>query len=559
MTDKSNKQQVEMQIRGMTCDGCRRHVLRALEAVDGVFDVQISNWRDGRAYLDVSGAVADTALTAAVQEAGYAGAISTRQTTLPEMDAPSSVGAEYDLIVIGTGAGGMGAAIKGAELDKQVAIVEGGVLGGTCVNIGCVPSKNLIRAAEAYYGSGHPSFSGVHTRAKRVDWKMLTAQKDALVSELRQGKYQDVLAAYPDHITLFQGWAHFAPDVTVVLDDGRVLRGRKIVVAAGARPYALPVPGAEDVQVLNSTKLMALEQQPQSLIVIGGRAVALELGQMMARLGTEVTILQRSSKIIPDHEPEISEALTAALQEEGLSVHTGVTLRRFRKAGSFKEVVADVAGEERVFRAKEILMAVGRQPNVERLNLETVGVDTDARGFINVNARLETSHPDIYAVGDVTNGPKLVYVAAQSGGIAAENALENKGRVLDLSVLPEVIFTDPQVARVGLSTMEAKTAGYQIKTSILPMAYVPRAIAARNTTGVIKLIADQDTDRLLGAQILATEGGEVIQSAAIALRFGATVSDLQAMLFPYLTQSEALKLAAQVFDKDVTQLSCCAG
>lgn len=560
MTNKGDKQQVEMQIRGMTCDGCRHHVLQALEALDGVFEVQIPDWRAGQASLVVDGTVEDRALTGAVQAAGYAGAVRVRQDAAPEaaiLSMPSA--ADYDLVVIGTGAGGMAAAIKGAEMDKRVAIVEGGVLGGTCVNIGCVPSKTLIRAAATYHSAGHSRFEGLRLHAESVDWPTLVVQKDTLVGDLRQTKYQDVLAAYPDHITLIQGWAHFAPDATVVLDDGRVLRGRKVVIATGAGPATLPLPGISEVPVLNSTTLMALEHQPKSLIVIGGRAVALELGQMMARLGTAVTILQRSSRILPEHEPEIADALAEALRDEGVAVHTGVTPRALRKTNGVKEVVADVDGEAHIFHAQEILMAVGRRPNVASLDLPAVSVETDARGFIKVNAQMETSHLGIYAVGDVTTGPKLVYVAAHAGGIAAENALANAGRVLDLGVLPDVVFTDPQVARVGLSEAAAQAAGYQVKTSVLPMAYVPRAITARDTAGLIKLVADRDTDRLLGAQILAAEGGEVIQSAAMALHFGATVADLRAMLFPYLTQNEGLKLAAQVFEKDVTQLSCCAG
>jgi len=554
------KQTMEIQVRGMTCDNCRRHIKGSLSAVDGISDIRIPDWHNGQMFLVVDANVDNETVTESVRAAGYSRDVIGRRDITPQRAPSSSRSAEnYDLIVIGTGAGGMAAAIRGAELGGRVAIVEGGTLGGTCVNIGCVPSKTLIRAAAAFHTAGHSNFAGLKMSADGADWKTIVSEKDSLVSDLRQAKYAGVLEAYADDISVFHSWASFTPEARVALDDGRQLRGANIVIATGARPATLPLPGILDVPVLTSTSLMALDHQPTSLVIIGGRAVAPELGQMLARLGTQVTILQRSSTLIPDHEPEVAAGLIEALRAEGLEIHTEVTPIALQLVDGFKEVVADVAGERRLFRAEAILMAVGRRPNVERLNLDTVGVDVDTRGFVKVNARQETTHSHIHAAGDVTNGPKLVYVAAAAGGIAAANALTQPGSTLDLRVLPEVIFTDPNVARVGLTERAAQDAGHATKTSLLPLSYVPRAIAARNTIGLIKLVADQATDKLLGAQILAAEGGEVIQSAALALRFGATVADLRASLFPYLTQVEGLKLAAQVFEKDVTQLSCCAG
>jgi mercuric reductase len=372
-----------------------------------------------------------------------------------------------------------------------------------------------------------------------------------------------VLAAYGDNITLIRGWARLKSAHEVTLDDGRIFTAGKIVLATGAKPRMLSLPGIEQVEVLTSTTAMALTQQPESLLVIGGRAVALELGQTFARLGTKVTLLQRSHRLIPEHEPEISAALAEALRQEGLAIHTGVKPLAIREEAGQKVVTANVNGEEGEFRAEQVLMAVGRTPNTQHLGLEEIGVKLDEQGFIKVNSRLETTHPNIYAVGDVTGGPNLVYVAAAAGGIAAANALAGEGKSLNLNILPDVIFTDPQVASVGLTEAEATTGGYDVKTSILPLEYVPRALAARDTRGLIKLVADRNSDRLLGAHALAAEGGEIIQTAALAVKFGLqygfTLANLREMLFPYLTQVEGLKLAAQTFEKDVTQLSCCAG
>lgn len=559
-------QSIELDIRGMTCAACARHVTQALQGVPGVLQVQVPGWKSGRAIVTAQLDAPETILTAAVQAAGYQATVRTPLAT-PTRQTPSQHSGrkdtDFDLLVIGTGGGGMAAAIKGAESGQRVAIIEAGVIGGTCVNIGCVPSKTLIRAAESYYRAGHHPFAGIETAARSVDWPAVIAQKDALVAELRAGKYVDVLASYRKQITLVQARARLQADGAVALDDGRVLTARGVVIATGARPQRLPLEGIDRVSVLDSTSAMALAQQPTSLIVIGGRAIALETGQTFARLGAQVTILQRSARLIPEHEPEIADALAEILRQEGVRVETGVTPLALREEAGQKVVTASVNGELQEFRAEQVLMATGRTPNTAALGLAEAGVATDAGGFIIVDEFMQTSRPGIYAAGDVTNRPKLVYVAAAAGGVAAENALEGNRKRLNLTVLPDVIFTDPQVATVGLTEAQAMADGYTVKTSVLPLSYVPRALAARDTRGLIKLVAEQGTDRLLGAHVLAAEGGEVIQTAALAvhagLRYGFTVADLRGMLFPYLTQVEGLKLAAQTFEKDVAQLSCCAG
>jgi mercuric reductase len=423
-------------------------------------------------------------------------------------------------------------------------VVEAGVIGGTCVNIGCVPSKTLIRAAAAFHTAAHQPFAGVHTRVEGLDWSAVISQKDDLVGELRQAKYIDVLASYGDLITLVHGHARVQADGSVAIENGPTLTAVAIVVATGARPRILPLSGIEDVDVLTSTSAMA---------------IALEMGQTFARLGTAVTILQRSARILPEHEPAIADALTEYLRQEGLAVVTGVQPLAIRQEAGEKVVTAEIDGQRREFRAEQVLMAVGRTPNTQELNLEAAGVKLDAAGFIEVDEFMQSSQPAIYAAGDVTNRPKLVYVAAAGGSIAADNALNGNSRRLDLTALPDVIFTDPQVATVGLTEEQATEQGYAVQTSELPLSYVPRALAARDVRGLVKLVAESETGRLLGAHILAAEGGEVVQLGTLAVKFGLTVDDLTGTLFPYLTQSEALKLAAQTFNKDVSKLSCCAG
>ena len=558
------QQQIELEVHGMTCESCATHVVQTLTELNGVTEAQVPGWQSGRATLTADPSVGDEALIEAVEQAGYKATVSTRQAaTVSQTPTRNGHNRDYDLIVIGTGGGGMAAVIKAAELGYRAAIIEGGTIGGTCVNIGCVPSKTLIRAAAAYHQAGHHGFKGVQTQAEGLDWTALMQHKDELVNDLRQSKYVDVLATYGDNVTLIQGWAKVTGNNQVTLQDGQVFTANKLVIATGARPKILPLAGIDTVEVLDSTTAMDLDTQPEALLVIGGRAVALELGQTFARFGTQVTILQRSERLIPDHEPEIAEALAATLREEGVIIHTGATPQAIRGEDGSKIVTAEVNGKTQEFRAEHVLMAVGRTPNTQDLGLEAVGVELDDRGFIKVNDRMETTNLNIYAVGDVANRPKFVYVAAAAGGIATTNALTDEGKSLNLTTLPDVIFTDPQIAKVGLTETEASAKGYDVKISNLPLEYVPRALAARDTRGLIKLIAERGTDRLLGAHVLAAEGSEIIQTAALAvkvgLQYGFTVENLRDMLFPYLTQVEGLKLAAQTFEKDVAQLSCCAG
>jgi mercuric reductase len=551
-------QQFDLGIGGMTCASCDKHVSHALEAVVGVESVNVPGWQSGKASVIASVDVTADALVQAVANAGYSATVRAQtpihvQETDFQNDISSS---DFDLLVIGGGSGGFAAAITASGLGKRVGMINGGTIGGTCVNIGCVPSKALIRAAEAWHTAGHHPFKGATTTQANLDWATIRAEKDALVGSLRQSKYVDVLAAYPD-VTFIEGYAAFREDGSVRVGD-RHYTADRYVIATGAHPRMLPIPGIEDAEPLNSTTLMDLAELPESLIILGGRAVALELGQTMARLGVNVLMLQRSTRLIPDHEPEIGRAIQDYLEREGMGVITGVQVERLSRQGNTRIVHARVMGQQREFRADQIFMALGREANTKGLGLERVGVETDKDGFITVNPYQQTTNPKIFAVGDVTTNPELVYVAAAAGGIAAQNALIGAQKPLDLSALPQVVFTDPQIATVGLTEQQARKAGYEIRTSTVTLDHVPRALAARDTRGLIKIVAETGTGRILGVHVIAAEGGEVIQTATLAVKFGMTIDDMTSTLFPYLTQVEGLKLAALTFDKDVTMLSCCA-
>jgi mercuric reductase len=464
---------------------------------------------------------------------------------------------EYDLLVVGGGSAGFAAAIKGAELDARVALVEGSTLGGTCVNVGCVPSKTLIRAAEAHHRRSHHGFTGVATTDGRPDWPAVLAHKDELVAALRQAKYRDVLQAY-EPITLFQQRATLASGRSARLADGRTLAAGKIVVATGARPWAPPIPGLAEAGYLDNASAMALERLPASLIVIGGSAVGLELAQMFGRLGVTTTVLEALPRVVPSEDPAIGEALADYLRSEGLAVHTGVRIERVTRDPAGYRVTARDDEASRTLRAEQLLVATGRRANTRGFGIETLGVELGQKGELIVNEFLETTQPDVYAAGDVIGDPMFVYVAAYAGALAAENALVGNRRTYDLTALPRVTFTDPAVASVGLNEAQARASGIDPITATLPLHHVPRALAARDTRGFVKLVADAKTRKIIGAHVLATEAGDIVTEPSLAIRFGLTIEDLASAFHPYLTLSEGIKLAAQTFSKDVAKLSCCA-
>ncbi len=462
----------------------------------------------------------------------------------------------YDLAVIGAGSAGFSAAITAADQGAQVALIGHGTIGGTCVNVGCVPSKTLIRAAEAvHHANSALRFSGVEAVGQVKDWNALRAQKDELVASLRQAKYIDLLPAY-NGVAYLEGKARLENGGVTV--DGEPIDVGKIIIATGSHEFVPAIPGIEDIPYLTSTTAFEMESLPESMIVIGGGYIGCELAQMFARAGVKVTILFRS-RLLPESEPEISEALAGYFEEEGITVQRVGGYEGIRENACGIALSATIDGSAETFEAQRLLLSAGRKANTEGLGLEEAGVALRPNGGIKVDDRMRTTMAGIYAAGDVTGRDQFVYMAAYGAKIAAFNAMNGDGRSYDNLAMPAVVFTDPQVASVGLTEAAARARGIDVKTSVLSLDNVPRALAARDVRGLFKLVADSGTGKLIGAHILAPEGADSIQTAAIAIKQGMTYADLGEMVFPYLTTVEGLKLAAQTFDMDVSKLSCCAG
>ena len=469
---------------------------------------------------------------------------------------PKNGGKHYDLAVIGAGSAGFSAAIAAAEQGAQVALIGHGVIGGTCVNIGCVPSKTLIRAAETLHqASAAERFAGISARAGADDWSALVHQKDELVAGLRQSKYVDLLPAY-NSISYMEGQARLAEGGVAL--NGDLVKAERVIITTGARPAIPSIPGIEAVDYLTSTSALALETLPKSLLIIGGGFVGAELSQLFARVGVKVTIVCRS-QLLPSAEPEVAEALAKYMRNEGIRLNCGVTYKLVKATNGEVSLVVKAGSREEILAAERVLIATGRAPNVEGLGLKAAGIAQASNGSIEVDDRMRTTRPAVYAAGDVTGRDQFVYMAAYGAKLAAKNALNGDSLRYDHTAMPAVVFTDPQVASVGLTEVAARAVGHDVRTSVLPLSYLPRALAARDTRGLIKLVANGRTRKLLGAHILAPEGGDSIQTAALAIRQGLTIDHLSDAIFPYLTTVEGLKLAAQAFDKEVSKLSCCAG
>jgi mercuric reductase len=538
-------------VSGMTCEDCAHHVVAALETA-GAAGVSAS-WRDGEARFFWPEGVTEADLRAAVTAAGY------YPRALRAVSSPSGPTAQratdYDLVVLGAGSAAFAAAIKAAEGGYRAALIEQGAIGGTCVNVGCVPSKALLRAAELSWVAGHHPFSGVNTTSGPVDLAAMVAQKDALVGLLRKAKYSDLVNDYGFEV--LRGRAKFNSPYAVEV-DGRVIAADRFLVATGASPATPPVPGLEEAGYLTSTTALDLTEVPHRLAVVGANAVGLELGQFFLHLGAEVAFIDIASRIAPVEEPEVSDVLSQVLTDQGAMIYTSARVLSASKAKGHTDLEIYSEGRRSVVVADNVLVATGRRPNTDGLGLEAAGVQVDERGAVVVDEQLRTTNDRVFAAGDVTGGPQFVYVSAYEGALAVDNALLGTSRAIDLTGLPRVIFTAPQVASAGKTEAEARSEGLEVETSVLPLEAVPRGLVNRDTRGLVKLVAEAGTGRLIGASLVAEGAGDVVQAAVLAIRHGLTTTELGATFHPYLTMAEALKLAAQTFTRDVEKLSCCA-
>lgn len=511
---------------------------------------------NGQARLKHSGDLTPsqfTQLVNALESTGY-------NIRLSSGDMPAETGGEGDkqhIAIIGTGSGAFAAAIKAVDEGARVTIIErDSIIGGTCVNVGCVPSKIMVRATTLAQHQRNNPFDGLENHEPEIDRRALLAQQIDRVEELRGAKYESILASNPS-INLIIGSASFKNANTLIItnDAGeqQELHADRFLIATGASPSIPPVTGLQDTPYWTSTEALFTADMPDHLVVMGSSVIAVELAQIYRRLGCKVTMLARN-KLLSTEEPELGDQLAETFRSEGMDVYIKTQASRV----SHENDLFQIETNNGTFTCDRLLVATGRAANTKDLNLDAANVDMADDGTIIIDDHMQTSMSHIYAAGDCTDQPQFVYVAAAAGSRAGVN-MTGGDVALDLSVLPAVVFTDPQVATVGLSEDQAKAQNIETESRTLGLENVPRALANFETDGFIKLVMQKDNQQLIGAQILSAEAGEMIQTAALAIRNKMTVDELANQLFPYLTMVEGLKLCAQTFRKDVKQLSCCAG
>ncbi len=546
---------VKIEITGMTCDHCAASIEKLVERKKGIIAARVS-YETGRGEFTFNRRdISEKEIVAAIN--------STKNYRVKSITHSGEEGkataTRFDLIIIGGGSAAFSAAIHANELGLSTLMVNGGLpIGGTCVNVGCLPSKHLIRAAESIHKASHSPFDGIQPNKPGWDYDKILHQKKELVKGMQQKKYQDVVKTF-SHLSMVEGWAKFTDPHAIRLNDGKEFTADKFIIATGSKTSVPPVEGLREIGYLTNETLFDLESLPESITIIGGGYIGLEIAQAYRRFGSKVRIIEYYNRILPTQSKDIAGELAKYFTEEGIEIITGVRLAKAVQQGN--HVVLQGMQNEQLVEFVEngkVVIAAGREPNTSTLGLDKARVDTLASGHIKVNKFLETNVPGIYAVGDCNPNPPFVYTAAYEGKIAVQNAFEGLNRKADYTGMPWVIFTDPQVAGVGMDEHQAEKQGLPYEISKLPLQEVPRAASALDTRGFIKLIRNPETDQLLGARIVAPEGGELVMEVSLAIKYGISVTELAESFHPYLTLSEGIKLAAVTFKKDIAELSCCA-
>lgn len=461
-----------------------------------------------------------------------------------------------DFVILGGGAAAFAGAIRADAIGaKTVLINEGLPLGGTCVNVGCVPSKALLHAAEMMRRSVHHGIPGLKINIESFSFREVVKDELNLVERLRAAKYEAVLTALK-HVRHVRGRARFLDAHTVEVAGERI-RGKKFLIATGSTAETLPVPGLKETGFLTHIEVLKLERQPKSLIVIGGGPLGLEFAQMYARFGTKVTVLEYLDRIMAPAEPELTGRLTEILALEGIAIHTSARLKEV-KAGREKTVVFERNGQEFTATGDEILVASGKTPNTAGLGLETVGVEVNAKKAVVVKKDYSTTAPHIYAAGDVAALPmRFETTAGKEGTHVAENALLGKKKRIDYATVPWTVFTDPELAGVGPTDAEAVKQGIACACRTVEFEHVPKAHIVKDIRGLIKMVVERDSRRILGIHILAPHAGDLIAAAMYVVKARMTIDDVVDSVPMFPTLSEAIKIAAQSFDHDIATLSCC--
>lgn len=447
----------------------------------------------------------------------------------------------YEAIIIGAGQAGVPLARALADSGRRTAIIEREHIGGTCVNEGCTPTKTMVASGRVAYLVKRAADYGVEVGSITINMETIRERKRAIVREWRSGSEASLSAA--KQLDVLMGEARFSGPKTleVTLNDGgkRELSADLIFINVGLRPSIPKIEGLDQIEYLTSTSIMELDSVPEHLAVLGGGYIGLEFAQLFRRLGSRVTILQRGGQLLPREDPDIAEELSKILAEDGIDIRLNSQVARVSKQQSGIELEVKQNGEQATLSASHLLVATGRRPNSDSLRLELTDVETDDKGFIKVNDRLETSSQGIYALGDVHGGPAFTHISYDDFRIIRNNLIEGKQASIKDRLLPYTVFTDPQLGRIGLSEKEARQQGYNIRVATLPMSRVARARETDESRGLMKAIVDAESEQILGAAVLGIEGGELASAIQLAMMGKLPYTALRDGVFSHPTLSEA--------------------
>lgn len=551
--NSNDQSTVILNIEGMTCDHCAVSIEKRFAGKKGIISKQVTYGKKHGEFTYNPSLISKQEIIDTIN--------ATKNYRVVGNGTESGSGKKhFDLIIIGGGSAAFSAAIKAEELGLSMLMVNAGLpFGGTCVNVGCVPSKTLIRAAETAYHATHSNFAGIKPKGADIDFATVIKGKKQLVATLQKKKYMDVVGDF-ENLQMIEGWAEFLDNKTILVNGNDQYTALKFITATGTTTNVPKIEGLKDTGFLTNATLFDLEQRPESLTIMGAGYIGLEIAMAYNRLGVKVRIIEFTDRVLRTQTPDISEELEKQMKSEGIEILPNFRAVKFEKSGTNTVIYCKCpdGSVTKLVEPGRIVVASGTTPNTKKLGLQNVGLNLTEKGHIIVNEKMETNVPNIYAAGDVTNTPAFVYTAAHEGKVALENAFTGVEKKVDYSSLPWVIFTDPQVAGAGLDEVQAEAQGIPFEVSKLPLSEVPRSIAAHDTRGFIKLIRNTETDKLIGARVVAPEGGELIQQLSMAIKYGITVTDLAQNFYPYLTLGEGIKLAAITFGKDISKLSCCA-